>query len=84
MLVTVEYSIALASLWFLWIYTSVQHMQQVAAISAGCVHELVDKETLSLYLKSDEGQYLLVLMTGVGSTHVSLHPNVAKDWSRGT
>lgn len=54
-------------------------MQQVAAIPAGCVHELADKETLSLYLKSDEGQYLLVLMTGVGSTHVSLHPNVAKD-----
>lgn len=46
---------------------------------AGCVQELLDKETLSPYVKSDRGQYLLVLMTGVGSTHVSLHPNVAKD-----
>lgn len=69
---------------FLGIYTSLQHIQQVAGIPGGCVHELVDKETLSLHPESDEGQYLLVLMTGVGSTHVSLHPNVAKDWRRGT
>lgn len=42
-------------------------------------------EVIDFFLwKSDEGRYLLVLITGVGSTQVSLHPYVAKDWSNGT
>lgn len=55
------------------------------AILTDCQQGMLEViDYLNFLWKSNEGRYLLVLITGVGSTQVSLHPYVAKDWSNGT